>query len=126
MTQQLPSQFEMQILSVLWQDGPLTVRDLRARLPDGKRRAYTTVLSAMQVMEKKGFLSHFKEGTANVYQAAIAKPKVLGPFLRRMVTNIFGGSPSNAVQYLLEDNDISKEELDQIKALIDHHGDAED
>ena len=48
-----PSNLEMQILSVLWEHGPSTVRDILGKIPDGKKRAYTTVLTMMQIMEKK-------------------------------------------------------------------------
>ncbi|MCA9092782.1 MAG: BlaI/MecI/CopY family transcriptional regulator, partial [Planctomycetaceae bacterium] len=51
-----PSDLELQILHVLWQAGPSTVRDVLEKLPDQKKRAYTSVLSVMQVMQKKGFL----------------------------------------------------------------------
>jgi predicted transcriptional regulator len=49
-----PAEFELQVLGVLWEHGPSTVREVLERLPDGKPRAYTSVLSVMQVMQKKG------------------------------------------------------------------------
>ena len=52
-----PAEFELQVLGVLWEHGPSTVREVLERLPDGKPRAYTSVLSVMQVMQKKGLLA---------------------------------------------------------------------
>ena len=49
-----PSEFELQVLGVLWRDGPSTVRQILERLPDGKERAYTSVLSVMQVISANG------------------------------------------------------------------------
>ena len=51
-----PSDLELQILSFLWEKGPSTAREVLEAIPDGKKRAYTSILSVMQVMEKKGFL----------------------------------------------------------------------
>ena len=55
-----PSDLEMQVLSVLWERGPSTAREVLEAMPDGKKRAYTSVLSVMQVMEKKGLLPGLK------------------------------------------------------------------
>ena len=57
-----PSNLEMQILSVLWENGPCTVRDILDKIPDGKKRAYTTVLTMMQIMEKKKLVTHKSVG----------------------------------------------------------------
>ena len=62
----------MQVLSVLWGRGASTVREVMEAMPDGKARAYTTILSVLQVMEKKGLLSHVAEGNAHVYQARVS------------------------------------------------------
>ena len=116
-----PSDFELQILGVLWGHGPSTVRQVMELLPDRKERAYTSVLSVMQVMEKKGLLAKTpaKEGLANVYKAKVARKKVLGPLLRGLVTRVFQGSPSAAVQQLLSESSVSDEELAEIRRLID-------
>lgn len=114
-----PSKLEMQVLGVLWQRGPSTVRDVLDALEDGKARAYTTILSVMQVMEKKGLVSHVSEGNTHVYSARISRKNVAGPLLRGLVTNLFGGSPVTALQHFLNENEVSREELAQIKELIE-------
>ncbi len=116
-----PSELELQVLAVLWREGGLTAREMSDQMPDGKRRAYTTVLSVLQVMEKKGLVKHRPEGRAHRYSAAVTKRQVLGPMLRQLVANVFGGSPSTAVQHLLAENTVSAEELDEIRALIAEH-----
>jgi predicted transcriptional regulator len=52
---------ELQILSLLWEQGPMAIRAIREALPDGKDRAYTTVLTLVRIMEKKGFVAHTLE-----------------------------------------------------------------
>ena len=99
-----PSRLEMQVLSVLWQRGASTVREVMEVMPDRKARAYSTILSVMQVMEKKGLLSHVTEGNTHVYQARVSRQKVTGP-----------------LQHLLAEQKVSREELDEIKEIIARH-----
>ena len=116
-----PSRLEMQVLSVLWQRGASTVREVMEVMPDRKARAYTTILSVMQVMEKKGLLSHVTEGNTHVYQARVSRQKVTGPWLRSLVSQVFGGSTATTLQHLLAEQKVSREELDEIKEIIARH-----
>lgn len=116
-----PSELEMQVLAVLWDRGPSTARHVLEALPDGKARAYTTVLTVLQVMEKKGLVSHTRSGTAHVYQPAVSKRQVLRPMLRGLVQRVFGGSTSAAVQQLLSETDVSADELAKIRELLRAH-----
>ncbi|MBI9016478.1 MAG: BlaI/MecI/CopY family transcriptional regulator [Phycisphaerae bacterium] len=112
-----PSDLQRQILSVLWEKGPSTVREVLKIMPDGKERAYTTILSVMQVMEKKGFLSRSKRGTAHVYKPTDTQEQIVTPYLKGVVANIFGGKPAVLVEALLK-LDISKEEIKEISELL--------
>ncbi len=116
-----PSRLEMQVLSVLWGRGPSTVREVLEVMPDGKARAYTTILSVMQVMEKKGLVSHVAEGNVHVYQARVSRRKVAGPLLRGLVRQVFGGSAATALQHLLAEERVSGRELEEIKEIIARH-----
>ncbi len=116
-----PSRLEMQVLSVLWERGPSTVREALEAMPDGKARAYTTILSVMQVMEKKGLVSHVAEGNVHIYQARVSRQEVTGPWLRGLVRQVFGGSAATALQHLLAEDRVSREELDEIKEIIARH-----
>ena len=118
MKQTKPSDLEMQILAVLWDKGDLTVRQVLEAMPDGKKRAYTSILSVMQVMEKKGFLSHTTRGTAHVYKPAINRKKVIAPFMRKVLNEVFAGRPSAMMQALLTEASIDEKEMAQIKEII--------
>lgn len=113
-----PSELELQVLSVLWDNGPCTVRVVMELLPDGKERAYTSVLSVMQVMEKKGLLRHRHQGNSYVYEPRKSREAVLTPFMKRMVSNIFGGSRVNLVQSLLGSGKLSDEEVSELQQLL--------
>ena len=114
-----PSELELQILSVLWQQGPLPIRTIRQSLPDGKQRAYTTVLTLVQIMEKKGLVGHTARGQAHVYHPLVTRRQVLRPLMRDMLRNVFGGRPAEAVQCLLDGAQLDEEELSQIRQTIE-------
>jgi predicted transcriptional regulator len=116
-----PSELELEVLSLLWERGPLTVREILESLPDGKVRAYTSVLSVMQVMEKKGLVGRAREGVTDRWHPAVRRQKVMGPFLKKIVSHLFAGRPSAVLQQLLEDSPISREEMDSLKRLIEEH-----
>lgn len=116
-----PSEFELQILGVLWDHGASTVREVMEHLPDGKPRAYTSVLSVMQVMQKKGLLKakRQKDGLANVYSPKSTREQIVGPLLEGLVSRVFGGSAAMAVQQLLVQKSVESEDLDSIRKFID-------
>ena len=116
-----PSKLEMQVLGVLWERGPSTVREVLDSMDDGKTRAYTTILSVMQVMEKKGLVSHTADGNVNIYKARVSRDKAGGPAFEKLVNQIFGGSPASVLQHLLSGKKVDREELEQIKRLIAEH-----
>jgi BlaI family transcriptional regulator, penicillinase repressor len=122
-----PSDMEMQVLGVLWEKGPCTARQVLEAMPDGKQRAYTTVLSVMQVMEKKGLLTHTSKGTAHVYRPAVSRRSVVQPFMRRVLNEVFGGRPAAMVQAILSDTAVSDADLAEMRRLLaqareDHPG----
>jgi BlaI family transcriptional regulator, penicillinase repressor len=114
-----PSDLELQILGVLWEQGPSAVRDVLENMPDGKARAYTTILSCLQVMEKKGLVTHRREGHGYKYRPAVQKQRVLGSVVKQLLQNVFGGRPSAALQYFMAESDCAPEEIEQLRQMID-------
>lgn len=113
-----PSQQEIIILSLLWKKGPLTARMVMESMPDGKKRAYTSILSVLQVMEKKGFVNHESRSNTHYYKAIIPEAQVVRPLLRRLVQNLFGGDPAAAIQTLLQATDAGEEDLKELNRVI--------
>lgn len=118
-----PSNLEMQVLSLLWQHGPLTARAVLEKMPDAKPRAYTTILTVLQVMEKKGLVTHETEGNRHVYLPAVKQRAVLGPMLKGLVKTVFGGRPATAMQHLLETSEVTPDEIAQMRQLLDQYND---
>lgn len=116
-----PTEFELQILGTLWEYGPGTVRHVMERLSDGKERAYTSVLSVMQVMQKKGLLGVEKErdGLAHIFKPLVTREQVVTPLFRGLVAKVFGGNRRTAMQHLLQAERIDSREIDELRQMLD-------
>ena len=109
---------ELQILNVLWERGPSTVREVLETLPLDPRPAYTTVLTMMRLMHEKGYLDRREQGRAHVYQPRLRERRVKRGLLRDLIATGFRGSPEALLVRLLEDENLSREELNRVKRLI--------
>lgn len=116
-----PAELELQILGTLWENGPGTVRQVMEWLSDGKDRAYTSVLSVMQVMQKKGLLglADERDGLAHIFKPLVSREQIVVPLLRGLVTKVFGGSTRAAVQHLLSEDSVDGNEIDELRLLLD-------
>lgn len=114
-----PSEVELQVLAVLWDRGPSSVREVREALPDKKKRAYTTVLSLLQGLERKKLADHERQGKTHIYDACVSREQVLEPMMKRMLRQVFGGRASQAMQFLLSDEKISGSELKEMQQVIE-------
>ena len=105
-----PSDLEIQALSVLWSNGPSTVSEIIELFPDDKDRAYTTILSVMQSLEKKNFVKSSRSGRANTYTATKNQSSVMAPLMRELVNNAFAGSVGDAARSILSTGPLTPEE----------------
>lgn len=106
------------ILRLLWEHGPLTVRQLMERLPGGEQQPYTTVLGMVQTMEKAGLVTHETEGTAYRYQAAVSRQKAMGTLLRDFMSRFFRGSAEELVLGLVDADALTAADLRDIEAKL--------
>jgi len=113
-----PSDLELQVLGVLWEHGPQSVRDLLPLLPDGKARAYTTLLTVLQGMERKQLVDHRREGLTYIYSPLVTHQEVVEPVLKTLLKHLFAGNPAKAVQALMNASEVSAEDLKQIRKVI--------
>lgn len=118
-TKNRPSELEMQVLGILWNNGPGTVRQVLESMTDGKKRAYTTVLTILQVMEKKGLVTHTTKGNAHIYKPAVSRDKIVKPIVNRLVDNAFAGSSAGLVLSLLGQGNLSDDEIGELKEVIE-------
>jgi len=116
-----PSNLELQALSVLWHEGPSTVGAVLDALPDGKDRAYTTVLSVMQSLERKNLVKRKKSGRAHVYESAHTKNQIVNQATTEFLTNAFGGRLGEAILTLLSTGTLTPEEKTNIERELKRH-----
>src|ERR1700747_1298462 len=114
-----PTEAELDILHVLWEAGPSTVRDVHAALYGDDGAGYTTALKLMQIMHGKGLVERDDSQRAHVYRAAINKQRTQKRYLADIVQRLFDGSPSELVLHALGNHPgASREELREIRALL--------
>lgn len=114
-----PTRSELEILQVLWKHGPSTVRSVNDRLNDEKRSIqYTSTLKIMQIMTDKGMLARDESSMKHVYSPLLEEKSTKGLLLDRFLDATFNGSAATLLMQLLGNKKTSKDELDEIKALI--------
>ena len=114
-----PTRSELEILQVLWQHGPSTVRFVNDKLNEEKREVqYTSTLKLMQIMSDKGLLTRDESNMKHIYSAAEEENKTKEFLLERFVNTIYNGSASSMMMQLLGNKKTSKKEIDMIKELI--------
>lgn len=116
-----PSNLELQALSVLWYEGPSTVSSVHEALPDGRERAYTTVLSVMQSLERKKLVRRIRSGRAHVYESAYSQEIIVRRATDDFVTNAFGGRLGEAVLATLSLGTLTPEEKTNIERELQRH-----
>jgi predicted transcriptional regulator len=114
---QLPTEAELEILNVLWDLGPSTVREVHTHV--AKDTGYTTVGKQMQVMLEKGLLVRSERFRTHVYEASIAREQTQQQLARNLLQRAFGGSAKNLVLGALSSQKVSPEELAEIRTLLD-------
>lgn len=114
-----PTEAELAILGVLWDEGACTVRQVRDRLNDTRGTGYTTTLKLMQIMLEKGLLKRDESGHAHVYRAAVSRTKTQRKIVGRMLDKLFDGSAQQLVLQALSARKSTPEELAEIRRLLD-------
>jgi len=113
-----PTEAELDILSILWEQGPSSVRYVNDKLNLARRVGYTTTLKQLQIMHEKGLVSRTSDGRTHIYSAEEGKEKTQKQLLDRLLDSAFGGSASKLVMQVLGSHTSSSRELNEIKALI--------
>jgi BlaI family penicillinase repressor len=113
-----PTKSELEILQVLWEIGPSTVRDVNNELLKQKDVNYTTTLKFMQIMTDKGLLQRDESQMKHVYRVAEDEQKTKAHLLDKFVDSMYKGSASKLVMQLIGNKKTSARELQEIKDLL--------
>lgn len=114
----VPTKTEMDVLQVLWQYGPSTVRFVHDKLSEQKEAVYTSTLKLMQLMKEKGMLDRDESSMKHIYSAAMEEKKVKTTVLNRFVDTMYNGSAGDLMVAVLGNDKTSAEDLQKIRDLL--------
>jgi len=115
---------ELDIMAVLWEHGPSTVASVRDRISIDL--AYTTVLTILRTLEEKGHIGHEAEGRAYRYHSLVERGEARVSAVDRITRKLFAGSTETLLSHLVSDQDLSDEQLQRMRALLDARLGADD
>src|SRR5499427_9152665 len=118
---QKPTAAELQILQVLWERGPCTVREVHEALQEEKALGYTTVLKLMQIMTTKGLVRRDENQRAHVYEAQQPAEKTKRQFAADMLQRVFDGSARELMLHALAAQRSTRQEIEELRNLLDEH-----
>src|SRR3989442_11388761 len=105
-------------MKIVWQHGSATVRDVYEELLKSRKIAYTTVMTMMGILEQKGRLAKTLRDRAYVYSPTESQGEVVGNMVREFVKRVFDGSAKPLLMHLVENKEIDRAELDEIRLLM--------
>jgi predicted transcriptional regulator len=111
---------EAELMQALWEHGPSTVGEVQERLKDDL--AYTTVLTILQKLEKKGYVGHEEEGRLHRFMAAISREAAQRSAVRDLAAKLFKGSAGLLLTQVVQDESLSDEDLKRIRRLLSERG----
>jgi BlaI family penicillinase repressor len=110
---------ELEIMKVVWSREQATVRDVYEEMLEERKIAYTTVMTMMNVLERKGHLRKKAEGRSFLYRPTRSQRQVLGSMVREFVGRVFGGATGPLLAHLVEDEKLTDAELDALAKRIE-------
>jgi BlaI family transcriptional regulator, penicillinase repressor len=114
-----PTDAELAILGVLWDQGPSTVREVTAALQVSRGTGYTTALKLMQIMTEKGIISRNESERTHVYQSVLPREDTQQQLIRDLLERAFGGSAQKLVLQALSSKKATRQELAEIRKTIE-------
>lgn len=114
----LPTELELEILKILWQKSPASVRQVRDALVPFRDLAHTSVMTIMTIMTDKGYLQRSKDGGSFVYRPKVKQQSTLRSMLDDLVTRAFDGSTSALLLNLIATTNLDADELRKLRTLI--------
>lgn len=114
-----PTEKELEILQVLWQNGPVAVKDVHESMGGDVNNGYTTILKLLQIMHEKGLVTRQKSGKLHLYKAAASQEHTRQFMIDKLIHTVFQGSAMQLVMSALGNKKSSKEELLEIKRYLE-------
>lgn len=109
---------ELEIMKVVWGADTVTVRDVYEQLRERRTVAYTTVMTLMQILEKKGHLKKSTASRQHVYRAAKPRQQAVGALLKDFLNRVFDGSARPLLVHLADDGQLTREDVEELRRLM--------
>jgi BlaI family transcriptional regulator, penicillinase repressor len=116
-----PTPGELEILRVLWNRGPSTVREVHAAVSKKRTTGYTTVLKLLQIMTAKGTVRRNEEQRAHVYEACLPAERTKRQLAGDVLQRVFGGSATELMMHALEGGKTSRKEIEELRRVLDEY-----
>lgn len=113
------TELQLSILRVLWEFGETTTQEVHAAMAESRGLALTTVATLLSRLEKRGVLSHRKEGRQYVYRALVTEKEVRHSKVRELTASLFEGDPSALVRHLVRAHEVDRDELERLVDMIE-------
>jgi len=110
---------ELELMIALWQIGSGSVRDVMGALSDETKRAYTSVATIMKILDDKGYVTAARKERSLIYTPAVERSDYEGKSLQNLSDSLFGGTPTALVARLVDNEELTDEMIQEIKAIIE-------
>lgn len=114
-----PTEAELELLNILWENGPATVRDLHQTISVKRAIGYTSVLKLLQIMTDKGLVEREESGKAHIYRPVGTRQQTQSQMVRDISERVFAGSAAALAMHALSTQPVSDQELDELRRLIE-------
>ena len=114
-----PTEKELEILQIMWEKGPVAVKDVHECMGGEQQNGYTTILKLMQIMHEKGLVTRQKSGKLHLYKALASQEHTRQFMIEKMIKTVFQGSAMQLVMSALGNKHSSKQELMEIKRYLE-------
>jgi len=114
-----PTEAELELLNMLWENGPATVRDLHQAISVKRAIGYTSVLKLLQIMTDKGLVEREESGKAHIYRPVGTRQQTQSQMVRDISERVFSGSAAALAMHALSTQPVSEQELDELRRLIE-------
>ncbi|MBL8233302.1 MAG: BlaI/MecI/CopY family transcriptional regulator [Bryobacterales bacterium] len=120
------SKLELRIMEVLWNTGPVSIREIQEAFPERKRPAYTTIQTTVYRMEEKGALRRLKKiGNAHIFEPLVSRDDARGRLIDELLS-LFGGKTQPVMAHLVERGKLTLDDVKEAEKLIREHASKED
>lgn len=117
-THEFLTEVELEFMTLLWEHGKGSVRDVLANMEPGRDLAYTSAATILRILEQKNFVTSEKQGKILIYQPILTKDVYQSRLLKNLSAKLFDNTPAALVARLVDDDDLSQDALEEIRALL--------